>query len=80
MEEYKQSLNRPQTLVTLSVLNYLRQKPMQNHVRLGLLVRALLIGVSIQLLHWRMLRLQRSAERLQMQVMQLRAKGLAEKR
>ena len=34
----------------------------------------------IQLLHWRMLRLQRSAERLQMQVMQLRAKGLAERK
>ena len=80
MEEYLQRSNRPQTLDTLLVLNYLRQKPMQSRGRLGLLVRAFLIGVSIQLLHWRMLRLQRSAERLQTQVMQLRAKGLAEKK
>ena len=80
MEEYAQRLNRPQTLDTLLVLNYLRRQPMKKRGRLGLLVKALVIGVSIQLLHWRMLRLLRSAERLQMQVMQLRAKGLAEKR
>ena len=80
MEEWQQRLSRPQTLDTLLVLSYLRKAPMRKHVRLDLLVRALVIGVLIQLLHWRMLRLQRSAERLQMQVTQLRAKGLAEKR
>jgi hypothetical protein len=80
MEDYLQRSNRPQTLDTLLVLNYLRQKPTHKRGRLGLLVRALVIGVSIQLLHWRMLRLQRSAERLQTQVMQLRARGLAEKK
>ena len=80
MEEYAQKLSRPQTLDTLLVLNYLRKQPMKKRGRLGLLVKALVIGVSIQLLHWRMRRLLRLAERLQMQVMQLRAKGLAEKR
>ena len=80
MEESQQNSNKLQTLDTLLVLNYLRRKPIHSRTRLGLLVRALVIAVLIQRLHWRTLRLQRSAEHLQTLVMQLRAKEQAEKK
>ena len=80
MEEYQRSLNRPQTLDTLLVLNYIKRKPMLKRMRLVSLVRALVIAVSIQLLHLRIVRLARLVERLQMRVMQLKENVLAEKK
>jgi hypothetical protein len=80
MEDLQQGWKKQRPLDTLLVLNYLKRKQIRNRVPLVWLAKMLVIGVSIQLLHWRMLRLQRLAERLQMQVMQLREKGLAEKK
>ena len=48
MEEYQQRLNRPQTLDTLLVLNYLRRKQMPKRVRLGLLVSELVQDLGVR--------------------------------
>ncbi|NBW21662.1 MAG: hypothetical protein EBR82_78270 [Caulobacteraceae bacterium] len=78
--ESKLNSLRHQTLDSLYFVNYSKQKQMQSHVRQGSLLKRFRIAVLIRLLHWKIVKLQRSVEHLQTQVLLLRAKELLKRK